>query len=49
MDTEKIVPTERELKGFDLNDPAVIELIHHARDGDAADRSLTVVQALKNF
>jgi SP family general alpha glucoside:H+ symporter-like MFS transporter len=49
MDTEKIVPTEQELKGFDLNDPAVIELIHHARDGDAADRSLTVVQALKKY
>lgn len=49
METEKIVPTEQELKGFDFNDPVVIELINHAREGDAADRSLTVVQALGKY
>lgn len=49
METTKIVPTEQELQGFDLSDPAVIELIHHAQEGDAADRLLTIREALKKY
>lgn len=49
MEAEKIVPTEHELKGFDLSDPATIELIHHAQESDAADRLLTIRQALKKY
>lgn len=49
METERVVPTEQELKGFDLNDPSVVELIHHAQEGDEADRLLTVRQALKKY
>ena len=47
--TEKIVPTELELKGLDLSKPEIIELIHHAQESDAADRLLTVRQALKKY
>jgi len=51
MDSEKIkvVPNERELTAFDLNDPSIIELIHHAQQGDEADRLLTVRAALKKY
>lgn len=49
METEKVIPTERELAGFDLNETSVIELIHHAQESDAADRLLTVRQALKKY
>lgn len=49
MESKQAVPTEHELEGFDLNDPAIIELIHHARESDAADRLLTVRQALKKY
>jgi SP family general alpha glucoside:H+ symporter-like MFS transporter len=45
----QIVPTEHELKGFDLNNPDIVELIHHAEQSDAADRLLTVRQALKKY
>jgi hypothetical protein len=49
MESEKIVPTEQELKGFDLNDPTIIELIHRAQEGDAADRLLTIREALAKY
>jgi SP family general alpha glucoside:H+ symporter-like MFS transporter len=49
METEKVVPTEENLRGFDLDDPAIIELIHHAQAGDEADRQLTIRQALKKY
>lgn len=49
MEESKVVPTEHELRGFDLSDPAVVELIHHAQEGDAADRLLTIPQALKKY
>ncbi len=49
METEKIVPTDAELKNFNLNDPSTVELIHHAQESDAADRLLTVRQALKKY
>lgn len=49
MESEKIVPTVEELKALDLSDPAIVELIHRAQDGDAADRLLTIGQALKKY
>jgi SP family general alpha glucoside:H+ symporter-like MFS transporter len=49
VDMDQVVPTERELKAFDLNDPAVIQLIHQAQQSDAEDRKLTVKQALGKY
>lgn len=49
MVSEKVIPTERELQNFDLNSPEVIELIHHAQEGDEADRQLTIKQALVKY
>lgn len=49
MESEKIVPTVDELKSLDLSDPAIVELIHRAQEGDAADRLLTIGQALKKY
>lgn len=49
MVTERVVPTERELKGFELSNPETVELIHRAQESDAADRRLTVRQALKKY
>jgi hypothetical protein len=49
MEDEKVVPTVQELASFDLNDPTIIELIHQAQDSDAADRLLTIKQALKKY
>jgi SP family general alpha glucoside:H+ symporter-like MFS transporter len=49
MEKAQVVPTEAELKGFDLNNPDIVELIHHAQESDAADRLLTVRQALKKY
>jgi SP family general alpha glucoside:H+ symporter-like MFS transporter len=48
-ETEKVVPTEEELKGFDLTNPEIVELINHARESDAADRLLTIRQALRKY
>ena len=44
-----IVPTEQELEGFDLKNPEIVELIHHAQQSDATDRLLTVREALKKY
>lgn len=49
METEKIVPTERELKNFELTNPDTITLIQRAQESDAADRQLTIPQALKKY
>lgn len=49
MPSEKVVPTEQELQAFDLNDPTIVELIHHAQQSDEADRQLTIRQALKKY
>lgn len=49
MAITKVVPTEHELQGLDLSNPEVIELIHHAQESDAADRLLTVREALKKY
>ncbi|SPO07770.1 probable MFS alpha-glucoside transporter [Cephalotrichum gorgonifer] len=47
MSTEKVVPTT--IDAFDLNDPQVVELISKAQASDAADRNLTVRQALGKY
>lgn len=49
MATEKVVPTEHELQALDLSNPGTIDLINHAQESDAADRLLTVRQALKKY
>jgi SP family general alpha glucoside:H+ symporter-like MFS transporter len=49
MATEKIVPTDRELHNIELNNPDVIELTRQAEESDAADRLLTVRQALIKY
>lgn len=49
MESEKVVPTDRELRGFELSNPDVIELIHRAQESDAADRLLTIRQALTKY
>jgi SP family general alpha glucoside:H+ symporter-like MFS transporter len=38
-----------EQKKFALDDPESVDLIHHAQQSDAADRQLTVRQALKKY
>lgn len=49
MAQDKVIPTERELAGLDLNDPQTHELIQRAQDADAADKKLTVKEALKKY
>jgi hypothetical protein len=46
---QKIVPTERELDRFDLGKTETIDLIQRAQESDAADRKLTLWQALKKY
>ena len=47
--SSNIVPTERELKGFDLTNDELQELVAQAQRGDEADRQLTIRQALKHY
>jgi hypothetical protein len=49
MATEKIVPTDRELQNMEMNNPDVLELTRQAEASDAADRLLTVRQALMKY
>lgn len=49
MATEKVAPTNRELEAFELSNLDVVELIHQAELSDAADRQLTIRQALKKY
>jgi hypothetical protein len=44
-----IVPTERELKGIDLNTNDLVDLVRQAEQSDAADRQLSIGQALKQY
>ena len=46
---QKVVPTERELAELDLQNPRTLELIARAQECDAADKQLTVSQALKKY
>jgi MFS transporter, SP family, general alpha glucoside:H+ symporter len=49
MEENKVIPTDLDLKGFDLNQAETVDLIHHAQAGDAADHQLTVRQALGKY
>jgi SP family general alpha glucoside:H+ symporter-like MFS transporter len=49
MTKDEVIPTEHELDGLDLNDPRTLELIQRAQDADAADKQLTIRQALKKY
>lgn len=49
MAEEKIILSNRALEGFDLSNPETVELIHRAQESDAADRLLTVREALKKY
>ncbi|RHZ58686.1 hypothetical protein CDV55_103263 [Aspergillus turcosus] len=49
MGNETIVPTEDELRNFNPGDRDMVALIHHAQESDAADRLLTVRQALSKY
>ncbi|GAQ05188.1 maltose permease MAL31 [Aspergillus lentulus] len=49
MGNETVVPSENELKNFSPGNPDVVELIRHAQESDAADRLLTVRQALSKY
>jgi MFS transporter, SP family, general alpha glucoside:H+ symporter len=49
METAKIVPSERELRNFELSDPNTIDLIQRAQEADAADRKLTFWAAVKKY
>lgn len=49
MATEKVVPTEAGDRVFELDNPETVELIQHAQQSDAADRQLTIKQALKKY
>ncbi|KAK4064169.1 uncharacterized protein Triagg1_9148 [Trichoderma aggressivum f. europaeum] len=46
---ESVAPTAEELKGFDLENPDIVQLIHHAQQSDAADRLLTIREALSKY
>lgn len=49
METEKVVPSEQELRNFELSNPDTITLIQRAQESDAADRKLTLFQAVKKY
>ena len=49
MEDIKIVPTDHELKAIDLSNADTLELIRHAQESDAADRLLTIREALKKY
>jgi SP family general alpha glucoside:H+ symporter-like MFS transporter len=49
MATERIVPTERERKTLELSSTTTVEIIRRAQESDAADRLLTVRQALTKY
>lgn len=49
MGADNIVVNKHTLEGLDLGDPHTIELIQRAQDGNAADRDLTIRQALKKY
>ncbi|KAK6369724.1 hypothetical protein LTS17_009174 [Exophiala oligosperma] len=49
MESEKIVPTGRELRNLELDNADTITLIQRAQESDAADRKLTLAQAVKKY
>lgn len=49
MLSDKIVPTDAELRNFNLNDANVLELIHQAEESHAADQKLKFWEALGKY
>ncbi|KAJ4349230.1 hypothetical protein N0V95_004766 [Ascochyta clinopodiicola] len=49
MATATVVPTDRDLKVMDFSDSDTQDLIREAEANDAADRALTVLEALKKY
>ena len=44
-----VVPSDREITGLDLNRHELDALVRQAEEADAADRKLTIRQALKQY
>lgn len=50
MAQEKIiVPTRDEIRALDLDSDRTHDLIRHAQEADAADRQLTIKEAVKKY
>lgn len=49
MESEKVVPTEHELSKLDWTNNQTIDLIRHAQESDAADRLLTIREAVSKY
>ena len=49
MGNETVVPGDNDLRNFSPDTPGVLELVHHAQESDAADRRLTVRQAVSKY
>ncbi len=49
MDTEKVVSTAFERHILDASRSETLELVRHAQESDAADRQLTIRQALSKY
>jgi SP family general alpha glucoside:H+ symporter-like MFS transporter len=49
METEKIVPTERELQVLDVHNNETLDLIRTAQESHEADSLLTIRQALSKY
>ncbi|KAF4959243.1 hypothetical protein FSARC_10759 [Fusarium sarcochroum] len=49
MAPDKVFPTQHELEQLDLDDQHTQDLIRRAEESDAADRQLTINQALKKY
>lgn len=49
MAREKLGLTDRQNEVFELGNPDTVELIQYAQENDAADRRLTVKEALKKY
>lgn len=45
----KVVPTDREITGLDLDHNDLVALVRQAEEADAADKKLTIRQALKQY
>jgi hypothetical protein len=44
-----VIPSDREIKGIDLNQNELVNLVRQAEEADAEDRKLTIRQALKHY
>jgi MFS transporter, SP family, general alpha glucoside:H+ symporter len=49
MEENKVVPTENELNRFEFGSSDTMQLIRRAQESDAADRKLTLFEALSKY